>query len=331
MMNNIDGPVWIPDAAPSLAEFLAFNPQPIAVLPVIGLALALAYLSGAMKLWLAGRKWSVGRTLTFLSGCLMIIWVSGAGIEGYGFQLFSVFMFQQLTLMMAIPPLLVLGSPGTLLLRALPHNGFGAWVHRMSVRALRSRVSRFLIHPGFTLPVFLMSFYGLYLGGLADFFLATWVGHVGLEVFFLASGILFTVPILSTDPLPRRQGYVGRLMDLFGEMALHAFFGVIMMMAPAPLVKTFTDPPAAWEIDLLYDQQIAGALSWSYGEFPTLIILLFLLPRWFRHDTSRAKAADLKADKYGNHDLDAYNAYLARLRAHNERMGVSRPAEGGDG
>ncbi len=316
---NPDDPVWIPTAPPGLSEFLAFSPQPLPVLPVIGMLMAVAYVAGAVRLWRTGRRWSVGRTVLFLAGCTLTIVVTGAGIEGYGFALFSVFMFQQLTLMMAIPPLLVLGAPGTLLLRALPHAGPGPLIHRAAIAALRSRAARFLVHPGFALPVFLMSFYGLYLGGLADFFLASWIGHIALEIFFLAAGIIFTVPVLSPDPLPRRQGYGGRLLDLFGEMALHAFFGVIVMMAAAPLVKVFADPPIAWGIDPLYDQQIAGGLSWSYGEFPTLIILLYLLPRWFNHDTSRARAADRHADAHGSPDLDAYNEYLASLRERDQR------------
>ncbi len=314
---------WIPTAPPDLLQFLAPNLQPIPVLPVIGTLMAVAYLIGAIRLWRQGRRWSVGRTVLFLSGCLLTIVVTGAGIEGYGFVLFSVFMFQQLTLMMAIPPLLVLGAPGTLLLKATPHDGLGRWVLRAAFAGLRSRISRFLLHPGFTLPLFLLSFYGLYLGGLADIILATWLGHTLLEVLFLAAGILFTIPILSTDPLPRRQSHAGRLMDLFGEMALHAFFGVILMMATAPLVKVFTKPPAEWGIDLLYDQQIAGALSWSYGEFPTVLILLFMLPRWFRDDTARARAADVRADVLGTPELDAYNAYLAQLRERSLREPVA--------
>lgn len=322
---TVGDPIWSVVEPPSPRDFLAFDLQPFPLLPVIAIALAAIYLTGAIRLWSAGRSWPIWRAVLFLLGCLAIFAVTGLGIEGYGFELFSVFMFQQLTLMMAVPPLLVLGSPGTLLLRSLPHNRLGGCVHRQSIRLLRSRVSRFLIHPGFTLPIFLISFYGLYLGGLADFFLATLIGHLSLEVFFLISGILFTIPILSADPLPRRQSYAGRIMDLFGEGALHAFFGVIVMMAPAPLMKTFTTPPPSWAVDLVYDQQIAGALSWSYGELPTVIILMFLLPRWFRDDTRKAKAADRHADRFGDPELDAYNDYLAGLRKRDERYSIPAP------
>lgn len=322
-----DDLIWIPEAPPSFVEFISLNLQPVPLLPAMGILMGALYLVGAIRLWQAGRRWPVWRTVLFLLGCLAIIAITGLGVEGYGFEMFSVFMFQQLTLMMTVPPLLVLGSPGTLFLRTVPHNSWGGWLHRTSIRFLRSRAARFLLHPGFTLPLFLMSFYGLYLGGLADALLPTLAGHLFLEVAFLAAGILFTIPILSADPLPRRQTHAGRLMDLFGEMALHAFFGVIIMMAPRPIVAEFTTPPTSWGLDLIVDQQIAGALSWSYGELPTVIILLFMLPRWFRDDTRKARAADRHADLHGNPELDAYNEYLARLRRRDEQLGLTTPKE----
>lgn len=318
-----DGPVPLPAQPPDLAQFLAVLPQPFPVLPALAALLALAYLSGAVRLWLTGRGWSVWRTLSFLSGCAVVVVGMGAGLEGYGYAMFSVFMFQQLTLMMAVPPLLVLGAPGTLLLRATPHRLGGQWVLRAALWGLRSALGRALIHPAVTIPLFLLSFYGLYLGGLAEAPLRSWVGHVGLEVFFLAAGVLFTVPVLSIDPLPRRQSHAARLLDVFAETALHAFFGVLVMMAAVPLVGAFRQPPAAWKLDVLYDQQVAGGLAWSYGELPSLIIMLVLLNRWFRHDSRAALAADRRADAAGDADLKAYNDYLARLQRDRSQGGAA--------
>jgi hypothetical protein len=123
MIANIDGPVWLPSLPPSFEQFLAPNLQPVPILPAVALLVAVAYLMGAIRLWTHWRRWSVLRTFCFLLGSVLLLVVTGAGVEGYGFTLFSVFMFQQLTLMMIIPPLLVSGSPGTLLLRAPPHRG----------------------------------------------------------------------------------------------------------------------------------------------------------------------------------------------------------------
>ena len=305
--------VWIPDAPPTLGGFLTPAPLPAPLLPFLAGLLAVAYLAGALRMWALRRRWPIWRTISFLLGCIALAAVTGLAVENYGYALFSVFMFQQLTLMMAVPPLLVLGSPGTLLLRATPHRGPGRLVLHAALGALRSRTARVLLHPGFMIPLFLLAFYGLYLSDLATNLLASWAGHVGLELAFLAAGILFTVPLISADPLPIRQTHLGRFTDLFVEMPLHAFFGVIVMMSVTPLVPVFADPPADWGIDPIQDQQLAGALAWSYGEAPALIIALVLMARWFADDTRNAAARDRQVDALGDAEREAYNAYLERL------------------
>ena len=305
---------WISDTPPTLEAFLTPILPPVPVLPVLGLLMAVMYLAGAIRLWRQGRRWSVARTVCFLLGCIVLVAVTGLAVEGYGYLLFSVFMFQQLTLMMAIPPLLVLGSPGTLLLRATPHRGLGRVILRLALAGLRSRIARWALSPWIAMPLFLMSFYGFYLGGLADPILQTPGGHPLLEIAFLAAGVLFTIPILSNDPLPVRMTYPGRAMDLFAEAALHAFFGVFLMMSPTLFVETFAGPTTALGIDPLDDQWLAGALAWSYGEGPTVVMLLYVMHRWFRDDTARAAKADKYADAPGDPELDAYNAYLDALR-----------------
>lgn len=305
---------WIPDAPPTLLGFLAPVALPFPLLPLIAVLMAAAYLAGAARLWMSGRRWSAWRTVSFLLGCFVLAAVTGLGVEAYGYALLSVFMFQQLTLMMAIPPLLVLGSPGTLLLRATPHRGLGRLVLRGAHAGLRSRIARWALSPWVALPLYLFAFYGLYLADFADPILAAPAGHLGLEIWFLVAGILFTIPVLSSDPLPIRLSHGGRALDVFAEAALHAFFGVFLMMATTLLVDYFVAPTQALGIDPLEDQQLAGGLAWSYGEAPTLLMLLFVMHRWFRDDTARDAAADRYADTHGTPELDAYNAYLETLR-----------------
>lgn len=304
---------WIPGAPPTLLGFLSPVPLPLPLLPVLAGVLAVAYFTGAVRLWSSRRRWPLWRAVSFLLGCVALAAVTGLGVEGYGYALFSVFMFQQLTLMMAIPPLLVLGSPGTLLLRATPHHGAGLLLLRTAHAALRSRTARWLLSPWLAVPLYLAAFYGLYLADFADPILSTVTGHTLLEVGFLVAGMLFTIPVLSSDPLPVRMSHGGRALDVFAEAALHAFFGVFLMLATSVLVQGFAGPTSALGIDPIEDQRLAGGLAWSYGEAPTLLMLIYVMHRWFREDTTQAVAADRRKDAYGDPDLDAYNAYLTRL------------------
>ena len=305
----------LPNQPLSAAEIFRFDIQPFSVLAAVAVAAAFLYIAGVVRLRSSGRPWLFGRSLSFLVGCGAVILMTASGLEGYGYIMISVFMFQQLTLMMVVPLLLVFGSPGTLLLRATPHNLVGRGILRVALSGLRSRWGRALIHPAVMIPLFLASFYGVYLTGSANALVGSWLGHNLLEVLFLAAGVLFTIPVLSTDPLPRRQSYLGKMVDVLTEIPLHAFFGVILMMASDPLVAVFAERSQAIDVDPVADQMIAGGLAWSYGEAPAVILLVVLVLRWFRDDTTKAKRADREADANGDVDRTAYNAYLHDLHA----------------
>lgn len=307
------GEVVLPTSPPSLWAMLGWFPPPLPILPIMAVALAVWYVVAVRIVKSHGREWAWMRTASFLAGCLALAAVTGLAIDGYGYRLFSAFMFQHLTLSILVPPLLVLGAPGRLLLRSTPHRGFGRYVLIAALGGLRCRASRIVLHPGFTIPVFLLSYYGLYLSDLFDAAAASVAGHVTLQMFFLISGLLFIVPILSTGPLPVRQSNLGRFFDIFVEMPLHVFIGVILMMAPRALTDTFAHPPSGWNVDPVADQAVAGGLAWSYGEPVALLTTLIFAIRWQRDEASESakKEADVERD---DAELAAYNAFLRGLR-----------------
>ena len=116
-----------------------------------------------------------------------------------------------------------------------------------------------------------------------------------------------------------RQGHAVGALAVAVEMPLPAFVGVVLMRATRPVVAAFGHPPAGWGVDLVGDQQTAGALAWSYGELPTLIVLLIVLSRWHREETDSTALRDRRADRDGDAEIDAYNAYLAGLAERDRR------------
>ncbi|MDT0486613.1 cytochrome c oxidase assembly protein [Streptomyces doebereineriae] len=303
------------DLAPfTLGRGLQWSADPFFLVACL-LALGL-YTWGVVRLRRRGDAWSVGRTISYVAGVLSIGLMMCTGLNDYGMVMFSVHMVQHMVISMLSPILILLGAPVTLALRALPVTGKGRKGPRELLLALlHSRYMRIITHPAFTIPLFIASLYALYFTPIFDFLMGSKTGHIAMMVHFLAVGVVFFWPIIGVDPGPQRPGYLMRMLELFAGMPFHAFFGIALMMASEPMVETFKNPPASLGIDALSDQNYAGGIAWAFSEIPSVLVLIALLFQWYGSEQRQAKRTDRAADRDGDKDLEAYNAYLASLNA----------------
>ncbi|MGQ4512895.1 cytochrome c oxidase assembly protein [Streptomyces sp. DW26H14] len=271
---------------------------------------------GVLRLRRRGDAWSPGRSASFLLGVLLVGLTMCTGLNDYGMVMFSVHMVQHMLISMVAPILLLLGAPVTLALRTLPVLGRGRKGPReLLLMLLHSRFVRVVSHPVFTIPVFIASLYGLYFTPIFDFLMRSEAGHIVMMVHFLAVGLLFFWPIMGIDPGPHRSGYLMRMLELFAGMPFHAFFGIALMMASQPMINTYRHPAASLGVDALSDQTAAGGIAWAFSEVPSVLVLLALVFQWYRSDQRQATRQDRAADRDGDKELAAYNAYLASLQA----------------
>ncbi|GHH11980.1 cytochrome c oxidase assembly protein [Streptomyces lanatus] len=298
----------------TLGRGLSWSADPFFLVAcLVGLAL---YAWGVVRLRRRGDKWPVGRTVSYVLGVLSVMLVMCTGLNDYGMVMFSVHMVQHMVISMLSPILLLLGAPVTLALRALPPAGRGRkGLRELLLALLHSRYMRIITHPAFTIPLFIASLYALYFTPIFDFLMGSKAGHIGMMVHFLAVGVVFFWPIIGVDPGPHRPGYLMRMLELFAGMPFHAFFGIALMMASTPMVETFKNPPASLGIDALSDQNAAGGIAWAFSEIPSVLVLIALLFQWYGSEQRQAKRKDRAADRDGDKELEAYNAYLASLNA----------------
>ncbi|MEU1266311.1 cytochrome c oxidase assembly protein [Streptomyces cellulosae] len=299
----------------TLGRGLAWSADPFFLVACL-LALAL-YGWGVVRLVRRGDKWPVGRTVAFVAGVLSIGLVMCTALNDYGMVMFSVHMVQHMVISMVSPILVLLGAPITLALRALPPAAVRGTKgpRELLLMLLHSRYMRVVTHPLFTIPMFIASLYALYFTPLFDFLMGSAVGHAAMMVHFLAVGLVFFWPIMGVDPGPHRPGHLMRMLELFAGMPFHAFFGIALMMASTPMVTAFQDPPASLGIDVLSDQSAAGGIAWAFSEVPSVLVLIALLFQWYASDQRQARRKDRAADRDGDKELEAYNAYLASLNA----------------
>ncbi|MEU7293569.1 cytochrome c oxidase assembly protein [Streptomyces exfoliatus] len=298
----------------TLGRGLEFSPD---LFFLIGCLAALGlYGVGVARLRRRGDTWPVSRTVFFTVGVLTVALVTCTKLNDYGMVMFSVHMVQHMVISMLSPILLLLGAPVTLALRALPVAGRGSTGPReLLLKLLHSRYIKVITHPGFTIPMFIASLYALYFTPLFDFLMGSKPGHIGMMVHFLMVGVVFFWPIMGVDPGPHRPGYVMRMLELFAGMPFHAFFGIALMMASEPMVKAYENPPASLGIDVLTDQNAAGGIAWAFSEIPSVLVLIALVYQWYHSEQRQAVRQDRAADRNGDKELEAYNAYLASLQA----------------
>jgi cytochrome c oxidase assembly factor CtaG/uncharacterized membrane protein len=277
---------------------------------------AAAYLFGVRRLRRRGDQWPIGRTIAWVGGCAAVLLATSSGIGRYATAMFSVHMGGHMMLNMLAPPLLALGGPVTLALRALPTAGRdrAPGPREWLLAAVHSPVARVLTHPVVALVLFVGSFYGLYFSGLFDAALNYHWAHLVMNAHFLLVGYLFYWPVIGIDPAPRRLPPLGRLGMVFASMPFHAFFGVILMSMQTVIGQNFyRSLSLPWVTNLLSDQHLGGGIAWAAGEIPLLVVMLALLAQWARTDERAARRSDRRADTDGDADLNAYNAMLQQL------------------
>lgn len=305
-------------AAPSPAGWL-LGWQPDVLWLTLALAGAAGYLAGVRRLRRRGDHWPVLRTAAMLVGLLGLVWVTSGGPALYGRWSFSTHMVQHMLLAMIVPIPLAAGAPVLLAMRALePRRDGSRGAREWLLAVVHSRYSQFVSNPLVAAALFTGGMLVFYYSPLFSLALRTHLGHELMITHFLLSGYLFAWVLDGADPGAKRAPYPFRLIVLFFTVAVHAFFGVALMQGTSVLASDYFDIVAAarpWGGEPLADQQRGAAVAWGLGEVPMLVHAIAIAVLWSRADTREARRRDRAADRDGEAEHLAYNAYLQSLAA----------------
>lgn len=281
------------------------------------------YYAGVRRLHKRGDRWPLYRTVLWTAGLLLLLWVTCGPVNVYQEYLFSVHMIGHMLLGMVIPVLLVPGSPITLAARAIRKRDDGTRGGREWILwAVHSPYARVITNPWVAAGLFIVSLWMFYFTDLFRWAMYDHLGHQWMIVHFLVTGYLFVLTLIGIDPVPYRLPYPGRLALLLVIMAMHAFFGIaIMMQSGLMLAEWFGAMGRTWGAPPLEDQYVGGGIAWSIGELPTLVLGVTVAIQWSRSDERIQRRRDRQAERTGDADLAEYNAYLAKLAAEDARRG----------
>jgi cytochrome c oxidase assembly factor CtaG/putative copper export protein len=282
---------------------------------VVVLVATALYLFGVFRLKKRGDEWPIGRTISWLLGMGLLLWITCGPLNVYEQYLFSVHMLAHMILTMGVPVLLVPGAPVTLLLRASEarkdeSRGLREWV----LWAVHTPWAKLVSNPIFAALNFAASLVIFYFTPLFSWSTRDHLGHEWMIVHFLITGYLFVQALVSIDPGPDKIPFLLRLMLLIGTLAFHAFFGLSLMSGEGLLLADwFGAMGRTWGESPIADQQTGGAIAWGVGELPAAVLTIIVSIQWFRSDVRDAKRLDRASDRSGNKDVEDYNAMLAKL------------------
>ena len=276
--------------------------------------LAALYLAGVRRLRTRGDRWPLGRTVSWLAGVALLLWLTNGGLAVYQDLLFSAHMLMHMALTLLVPMLLVPAAPVTLALRAIRRREDGTrgareWI----LLAVHSRIGVVLANPIVAAVLFAGSLVVFYYSPVFRWATTDHIGHEWMTAHFLVIGYLFVQSLIGVDPVPFRLPYPLRLLVLLATMAFHAFFGLALLLGHGLLLADWFGA-MGWGTSALADQQAAGGIMWSVGEIPTLVLAIAVAVGWSRSDGRESRRSDRSEERSGDADLGAYNEMLARLQ-----------------
>lgn len=279
------------------------------------------YVGGALRLRARGDRWAWYRTASWVTGILVLFYVTNGGVNVYQQFLFSQHMLMHMTLGMMIPLFLVSGAPVTLVLRAVHKRTDGSrGVREWVLLIVHSRYFGVLSNPVVAAVIFAGSLWVFYYTEVFRWASVDHVGHEWMVVHFLVAGYLFVNALIGVDPAPYRATYPMRLIVLLATMAFHAFFGLTLMTGNGLLLADWYGA-MGWGTSALADQRVGGGIAWSVGEIPTVSLAIIVAILWSFSDDRESKRRDRKADRDGDAELAEYNAMLAQREAVSSRAG----------
>ncbi len=272
---------------PSVLGFTLYLPTLVLVLvPTFAYALALA------RLRKSGRSVPTSWPVAFFAGMFSAFVALAGPLDTWNDELLTMHMAQHLVLIQITAPLLLLGRPVQVFLRAMPPQRAGA-------------ITRALLRPRWTRQFLRLLTAPLVATALANAALVVWHFpalyaqavwtqwvHDLQHLSFFGTALLFWWPII--DPVPRHHRVSGLWASLmvFITAVVSTIVGAILALADDVLYEPYRSAAMPWGFTPLLDQQVAGLLMWIGGGTLYVVVILVLLARWLLHEEGRRMVSE---------------------------------------
>jgi putative membrane protein len=181
--------------------------------------------------------------------------------------LFSAHMVQHLLLTLAIPPLLIVGTPGWMLRPALQYPAVAS-------------VARFISRPIICFTIFNLVIVAWHLPPLYNLAMANHSIHIAEHLMFLIASVLMWWPFLSPLPELPRLSYPGQMLYSFLMSIPMSVVAISITMADHILYPAYAAAPRVVALTPMEDQLMGGLIMWIPGGFIFVIIMTVVFFKW---------------------------------------------------
>ncbi|HKN57341.1 MAG TPA: cytochrome c oxidase assembly protein, partial [Gemmatimonadaceae bacterium] len=221
--------------------------------------------------WASGklrRQPALGQKIYFVSGLLVMFASLNGPIHDLSDDyLFSAHMVQHLLLTLAVPPLLLAGTPGWML-RPILSRRYVAPVAHFFTRAPMAFVVFNLTIAIWHLPPF-------YNAAMAHHSL-----HIVEHLMFMTAAVLMWWPLLSQLPELPRLAYPGQMLYSFLMSIPMSIVAVYIAMADHVLYPAYSATPRVLPLSPLEDQLLGALIMWIPGGIIFMIIMTVVFFKW---------------------------------------------------
>jgi len=219
-----------------------------------------------------------GRVAAFLGGLLVLFLALNGPLHDLSDRyLFSAHMVQHLLLTMAVPPLLLLGTPPWLLRPVFRRAGL--------VRAVR-----FVTRPLVAFAIYNVVFTGWHFPGAYNLALENHDVHIVQHLSFIGAALLMWWPIAGPAPeVPRAAGPV-QVLYIFALGLPMSIVAAFITFSGRVVYPWYEAAPRVFGLSALDDQRLGGLIMWVPGMLVFWIAMTVVFFRWARQEERQERA-----------------------------------------
>ena len=219
------------------------------------------------------RAWRAGpgpwwRAVSFAGGIALVVGALNSPLGTIATEYLVLFhLLQNVMISDWAPPLLLVGLTPAM---------------RSALAARGGRPFAWLTRPAIALPIWLVGWYVVHLGGVYDAAVRDPYLLAVEHAFLIAIGLLFWWPVLCD--VPRAAATLTRIGYVFAAFVLSAFLGLALTFSP-PIYDYYESlPERLWGIGAQKDQNLGGILMSTEQALVFFAAIVWLLIRLFREE-----------------------------------------------